>query len=472
MLQETFTLEQLISCCYILEGINEHEFLQHLAKFPSNSSKNLFTLYFASRSPDHQTQLVREILAHQRHISFADFSLTVSNHEEKDESKDPLSDPHTNLQKEKPSKECTIKEQAAALVSLSSLFQQFVRRCCCEENLAFLVDIYNYERLWNICFADRRFSVLKCQIGPNSSIPLRTGTSHRAAPTLSSLQPSNSTATFRFGSFDLKGSFDASSIVDTSASRDISDLKDASTFRADSLVGKWELEYARKTGEADAAEASTEPVEVNETHSANNPIPTTMRTILNERWNALVQKYLLENAHHQINLPADVFNRIINEHRDPDVLYHAPLVLLGAKDLAVQLLRDNVYQPFLRQFGQEKSQIPDSSECSRRSSTTCGARELSSSGRTSISSVFLRPFLRYSKILGDSPVGLKRTSAYIGLREKCPERWLSRTMTDLRGPTQFVSSVSRSTTDSEGLCNARKSKRSLGWFRLKEIIKR
>ncbi|CCH41567.1 hypothetical protein BN7_1108 [Wickerhamomyces ciferrii] len=68
---------------------------------------------------------------------------------------------------------------------------------------------------------------------------------------------------------------------------------------------------------------------------------------LQEKFEYIIQDYVINNSPYQINLPDTVYSNLLKEYENNKILYHSPLTLLPAKNAVLQLLRENIYYNFL-----------------------------------------------------------------------------------------------------------------------------
>lgn len=468
---QKFSLEELINCCYILDGINEQDFVNFLL-LANTQVKNTDTSTSGNNntnSPLKYQKLISNYLSNNNNVcnllslkvvkdilvsknicnNFNDFQLSISpttttKNDKYEDPEDPLApeDPlsitndndisvnsNSNENSNKPTDSTSILQwEAQNLIVISKEFKNFVQKYKCEENLQFLIDIYNYEQIWNICFKNKRFSILKCKItndnvmnnninGNNESdennnetqnnhqsfsVQRTTTNNKQTSPRLaSSLSRQNSTAnkiSNLVSSFQsIRGSFDVSSFVDESLTTEkhTHNTNDMSK----ELSSEWDTEFNKQhqrqqeesqqrhlkqslSGEVpnnntkdslsssfnvkfshvnNSESATTEAAAVQESAYLSEQILTELKKLLNEKWDNIIYSYVNDDSPFQINLPDDVFNKIQAEDSNSHVLYHSPITLLHAKNSVVQLLKENIYHPFLKQLNQRQHQLKLSS---------------------------------------------------------------------------------------------------------------
>ncbi|ODV72398.1 uncharacterized protein CYBJADRAFT_168700, partial [Cyberlindnera jadinii NRRL Y-1542] len=72
-----------------------------------------------------------------------------------------------------------------------------------------------------------------------------------------------------------------------------------------------------------------------------------LKNELEKKFREIIHTYVSRDSPYEINLPDDIYNDLIQEAHNEKVLYHSPMVLLPAKNIVLQLLRENIYYKFL-----------------------------------------------------------------------------------------------------------------------------
>lgn len=340
-----FTLEQLINCCYI-EGIHEGEFGDFINQLLNHH------LDIRQLLSEYKTQVegilgsggldtVRYILGGgSKTVDFKGFKLGVADCGVVKDSEDPLEkdfwEPST------PDLEA-IGKQAEHLIEISRQFKEFAEKHRCEENLQFLLDIYNYERVWNVCFAHERVSVLGCKIKHHNHNRTSNATKQSAGSNKVHLMAGE----LHPGLANIQGSFDVSSIVDLSKTTDPLDSEHTTQ-----LAAHWDDRYKENNSgwrsnlsSCAASEASREDL------IPENSTISKLKRYCKQEWQRIITKFIDKNGPSQLNLPQQVLDEILLEHHNTQIVHHSPHSLLGAKNTVVEILRENIYYPFTRQLG-------------------------------------------------------------------------------------------------------------------------
>ncbi|ODV96365.1 hypothetical protein PACTADRAFT_16503 [Pachysolen tannophilus NRRL Y-2460] len=71
---------------------------------------------------------------------------------------------------------------------------------------------------------------------------------------------------------------------------------------------------------------------------------------LKNQWNLIIDNYIKENSPFQINLTNNIYKQVLIRSNNPRILYHSPEILVDAKNFVLQLLRENVYANFIKEY--------------------------------------------------------------------------------------------------------------------------
>ncbi|GMM38763.1 hypothetical protein DASC09_061020 [Saccharomycopsis crataegensis] len=474
-----FTLEELVNCCYILDGINERDFRSYLTLINNDSAHTtkdypkLLAQYLSKKKDPVSNVAGLKFLAPSESIndSFKHFRLNSQDNNTDGNNKPPslvlkVQTSDGSLEKINPSRSnSTISEtktinshdqllldRVQNLIEISKKFKQFVLKYRCEENLEFLIEIYNYEKIWNVCFADRRFSILKCKLPELNNINIamypqkKSVVSSHSHPSvqkssiassidsnkLSAISGKSSAIIDAFS--NMKGSFDVSSIVDIAL---VNSEINHGGYNSE-LSNDWDYEFAKKFDNSKINETPNPsskdvlpPTQINIIEeidplcgagdnqllcpcdqatptSPSNPVNPNLndklvdrvRGLLIEKWESLMDTFVNEDAPHQINLPQDVLDNIQSENKNQDVWYHSPSVLVPAKDSVVEILRDNIYNPFIKEFSKNLGKQEKHQKLAKPENTPPSTENISSASKTGDLSLI-------SSNLSDKPTKIK-----------------------------------------------------------------
>lgn len=240
-------------------------------------------------------------------------------------------------------------------------FKKFISDTHCQENLNFLIEIYHYEQLWNQLF-ERHSSILKCseeRRQSTASIFLRKDSirepSIKSMKYMKSLRNSSndSLSTRRnLNINDLKlpnviqtqDDFDTISFanlnIESSNSTNNNNSNNNNSNRNNNNHEVWDTLFKSSYCDNNSHEQTADSIsEINEAED--------IKKELTDKFNDIIEEYVLSNSIYEINLPSDVYLNLTKEFKDTSVLFHSPATLLPAKNAVLQLLRENIYYKFV-----------------------------------------------------------------------------------------------------------------------------
>lgn len=261
-------------------------------------------------------------------------------------------------------------------------FQKYIMEAHCEENLKFLIEIYHYEKIWNMTFK-RQSSILKCKEAEHHSVANGGDCKLNSLPTVSSSPKeipsiddafddgndieeeddgglsspqSTTTATTDYQNLIdipkvLKSDddFDTNSFIDDkvapAVTKKIRSMSSSSGNEAWTSIFK--PEYC-PSGTAEGALCLCSTHDDDEKIVKDNPpnIKQQLQDNLKAKFNHIITDYVLQDSPFEINLPNDVCAELVKEFNNPQILFHSPQTLLSAKNAVLQLLRENIYHRF------------------------------------------------------------------------------------------------------------------------------
>jgi hypothetical protein len=278
-------------------------------------------------------------------------------------------------------------------------FEEYIKSSHCMENLKFLIEISHYEKIWNKTFK-RQYSILKCKdesmqqqrkqsvatIFTNNS-SFKRHMSIAEEPGLEERERFDSLHSLDHEDINKLVSeltlphvvrstdeIDTRSIVDQDATPKsiATQLEQGHSNHAHTTTqqqSKWgslfkpsycDNEYEcickseRSNSDIYKRSKSITPDEHDSAYEFNNEVKAAeireqLKSDLSSKFHDIMTIYVLRNSPLEINLPNDIYNELVREYENTKILYHSPVVLLPAKNVVLQLLRENIYYKFLSQ---------------------------------------------------------------------------------------------------------------------------
>ncbi|RLV93926.1 hypothetical protein JA1_002029 [Spathaspora sp. JA1] len=215
-------------------------------------------------------------------------------------------------------------------------FNDYLIKQHCQENLHFLIDIFNYELCYNRVFPDLNTYPEKERLNstPNPSLQGYLSSNTSTDSLIKVKRDSISTLTKRYSiaSEDLDPQEMFVSTID--------DL-DAHEY-AKFNVNIWEEFGQRQMDNDDDEEDSSQYAgeEGQDTFNQDEEVE-----ILNSKWQYLMNTYIRYESIQQINITQKLFKEIVEESARPGV--HNPLTLIKARNETLRLLKENGYLSFV-----------------------------------------------------------------------------------------------------------------------------
>lgn len=225
-------------------------------------------------------------------------------------------------------------------------FTKFVNNLHTEENLAFLIEIFKYEYYYDKIFPHNIDSLKLRSSSPvhysNSFLnrSLDQSIDSLPYPTASKLSPKpkdDSSAVFMD---DIEVTANLQEVWDNLRDSNLSDSSDhrksiTSTI-SESIVGE--------------------------------EISQQDRELLADQWNRIINSYIQNDAPDQINISNKSSREILGEHQHNLGNTHNPIVLVNAKNEILQLIKENAYVPFTKNYKPSCDEL--TSECAAKKPST------------------------------------------------------------------------------------------------------
>ncbi|CAH6718305.1 hypothetical protein CLIB1444_01S03796 [[Candida] jaroonii] len=192
-------------------------------------------------------------------------------------------------------------------IQLIKDFEKYIVSLHSQENLKFLISIYNYEHYYNKIFK--------------------------------SINKLNTTSSMRKTS------------VSTLLSSKNSDYNDTSNYFASTIDDLkveneeyWESFKMNNVSDDDIE--SVDDISDSDINSINSIINIDDQILLTKKWNTILNNFIHHDSKYQINLSGNCLNELLHQKNSfPD-----PSVLLKAKEEILQLLNENAYHPFIKKI--------------------------------------------------------------------------------------------------------------------------
>lgn len=193
-------------------------------------------------------------------------------------------------------------------VQLIKDFEKYIISLHSQENLKFLISIYNYEYYYNKIF--------------KSINKLNTTNSMRKASVSTLLSSKHS-------DYNDTSNYFASTIEDLKVETD----------------DHWES-FKMNNVSDDEDIASVDEVSDSDINSINSIVNIDDQILLTKKWNNILNNFIHHDSKYQINLSGGCLNELLHQRNSfPD-----PVVLLKAKEEILQLLNENAYHPFIKKI--------------------------------------------------------------------------------------------------------------------------
>lgn len=222
----------------------------------------------------------------------------------------------------------------------SESFKQFIIDLHCQENLKFLVEIYQYEKIWNKVFK-KKYSVLKCKsVSSNESGSAKRKGSVGGTGDFFRDERQNSNPSMISHGYDL----------------DSADIERELHLTNEELSANWSMLFNKSF---ESEEVCDQPdgclCETSDSLRTVNKskIQVYLLNQLTLKFNDIIENFIKKNAAFEINLPTDIYDAIMKDVSDSRILHHSPSIFVKSKNHTLQLLRENIYFKFLKYEQQE-----------------------------------------------------------------------------------------------------------------------
>ncbi|EGW30958.1 uncharacterized protein SPAPADRAFT_62865 [Spathaspora passalidarum NRRL Y-27907] len=230
-------------------------------------------------------------------------------------------------------------------VAFVKKFNDYLIKQHCQENLHFLIDIFNYELYYNKIFPDSNtYNADKERLNsaPNASLlGYITSNTSSVDSLLKVKRDSISTTISKRYSITSTDDLDPQEMFVST----IDDL-DANEY-AQFNVNIWE-EFGQRQIEDEDDEDSSQYVGDDATFTEDEEVEA-----LNSRWHYIMHTYIKHESIQQINISQKLFKEIVEESSHSGV--HNPLTLIKARNETLRMLKENGYLSFVSHCKRERA---------------------------------------------------------------------------------------------------------------------
>ncbi|KAK6461413.1 hypothetical protein DFJ63DRAFT_319684 [Scheffersomyces coipomensis] len=255
-------------------------------------------------------------------------------------------------------------------LKLVELFENFINKVHCQENLHFLIEIFKYEYYYENIFPNNTDSSIIKDSNSDDYEKLRLKNTPSPSPAQFFIPPSHykqlelsSSSTGIISSapsqsFNSGSGFLSKTISIRSEELDpnqvfVSTIDDLDPQNLSTLNNNiWDnLKSQNIDNEEDGSDDEIEELQ------EDNTINDRDRQLLINQWNLILNNYVIENSPDQINISQKLHDQIIVESSKSDI--HQPLILLKAKNEVYQIIKENTYLQFIKKLQQsQKARSP------------------------------------------------------------------------------------------------------------------